>query len=100
MLTSSSPARTLHFAARAASSGLHENSARKAVGVDLSLASMTLDSETDLLPYRSRTCWSLGRLIPIGVIGPQSPVSMTTSMALAVIPRTLDLRYFASQGMW
>src|SRR5215218_8198786 len=100
MLTSSSPARTLHFAALAASSASHENSARKAVGVDLSLASITFDSETDLLPYRSRTCWSLGRLMPIGVIGPQSPVSSTTSIALAVIPFTSGLRYAFNQGIW
>jgi hypothetical protein len=61
---------------------------------------MTLDSDTDLLPWRSRISWSLGRLIPIGVIGPQSPVSTTTSMALAVMPRTSGLRYFGSHGMW
>ena len=92
MFTSSSLPRTLHRVARSASSGLQENSRRNSVGVDLSLASITFESETDLLPYRSRIAWSLGRLIPIGVIGPQSPVSITTSIALAVIPRTSDLR--------
>ena len=55
---------------------------------------MTLDSDTDLLPYCSRIAWSLGRLMPIGVTGPESPVSMTTSMALAVMPVTFGLRYF------
>jgi hypothetical protein len=30
----------------------------------------------------------LGRLMPTGVIGPDSPVSMTMSMALAVTPWT------------
>ena len=60
---------------------------------------MTLASEKDLLPYCSRTLWLFGRLMPIGVIGPESPVSNTTSMALAVIPVTLSLRYFGSQGM-
>jgi hypothetical protein len=32
--------------------------------------------------------WSFGRLMPTGVIGPDSPVSMTTSMAFAVMPCT------------
>ena len=34
-----------------------------------------------------------------GVTGPESPVSMTTSIALATMPRTAGLRYFASNGM-
>jgi hypothetical protein len=38
--------------------------------------------------------------MPIGVTGPESPVSMTTSMALAVMPLTPGLRNFGSQGMW
>ena len=45
-----------------------------------------------MLPCSSRTFWSLGRLMPIGVIGPDSPVSITTSMALAVMPLTSGLR--------
>ena len=60
---------------------------------------MTLDRETDLLPYLSRMAWSFGRLTPIGMTGPASPVPTTTSIALAAIPWTLGLRYFASQGM-
>ena len=61
---------------------------------------MTLDSDTDLLPCSSRTSWSLGRLMPIGVTGPESPVSITTSMALAVMPFTSGLRNSGSYGMW
>ena len=38
--------------------------------------------------------------MPIGVTGPESPVSITTSIALATMPLTLGLRYFASYGMW
>ena len=41
--------------ARAASSGVHENSVRNSGSVDLSYASLTFDSDTDLLPYCSRT---------------------------------------------
>ncbi len=37
--------------------------------------------------------------MPTGVTGPESPVSMTTSIALAVIPCTPGLRYFGSHGM-
>ena len=55
---------------------------------------MTFDSATDLLPYFSRIDWSFGRLMPIGVTGPESPVSTTTSIALATMPCTLGLRYF------
>ena len=46
----SSPATLLHFSARAASSGVHENSLRNSGSVDLSYASLTFDSDTDLLP--------------------------------------------------
>ena len=53
---------------------------------------MTFASEIDLLPCCSRTVWSLGRLMPMGVRGPASPISMTTSMALAVMPVTPALR--------
>ena len=38
--------------------------------------------------------------MPIGVTGPESPVSTTTSMALATMPFTIGLRNFASYGMW
>jgi len=61
------------FRPRAASSGVHENSPRIVPGVDLSYASTTLASETDLLPYSSRMRWSFGRLMPTGVTGPESP---------------------------
>ena len=37
--------------------------------------------------------------MPTGVIGPESPVSMTTSMALAVMPRTPCFLYWSAQGM-
>ena len=50
MLVVSSPARAFHFAARATSSGVHENSLRNSGSVDLSYASLTFDSDTDLLP--------------------------------------------------
>ena len=43
-----------NFIPRSASSGVHENSPRIVPGVDLSYASTTLASETDLLPYCSR----------------------------------------------
>jgi hypothetical protein len=94
-----SPARLLHFSARAASSGDQANSRRNSLEVDLSYASFTFVSDTDLLPYFSRISWSFGRLIPTGVIGPESPDSTTTSIALAVMPRTPCLRYLGSQGM-
>src|SRR5678815_2677444 len=87
-----------YFAPRSASSGVHENSARIVPGVDLSYASTTFESDTDLLPCSSRMRWSLGRLIPIGVTGPESPVSTITSMALATMPLTLALWYFGSAG--
>ena len=35
--------------------------------------STTLRGVTDLLPYCSRIVWSLGRLMPTGVIGPSRP---------------------------
>src|SRR5260221_14479592 len=89
-----------HRSARATSSGLHANSPRIPLGVDLSYASLTLDSDTDLLPYVSRIDVSFGRLMPTGVIGPESPVSTTMSMAFATIPVTDGFRYFGSQGMW
>ena len=47
----------------------------------------------------SRIAWSFGRLMPTGVTGPESPVSVTTSMALATMPVTLGLRYCGSQGI-
>ena len=50
MLVVSSPANAFHFAARAASSGVHENSLRNSGSVDLSYASFTFESDTDLLP--------------------------------------------------
>jgi hypothetical protein len=43
--------------------------------------------------------WSLGRLMPTGVTGPLSPVSQTTSMLRAEMPRTRGLRNCASYGM-
>src|SRR5215468_11152785 len=99
MLVVRSPASAFHFVARATSSGVHENSLRNSGSVDLSYASLTLDNDTDLLPYCSRIAWSFGRLMPTGVTGPESPVSTTTSMALAVMPCTPCLRYLASHGM-
>src|ERR1700674_1392716 len=99
MLVSKSPATEPHLVDRAASSGVQENSLRKFGSDDLSYASLTLESDTDLLPYCWRTLSSFGRLMPTGVMGPASPVSMTTSMALAVMPCTLGLRYFASHGI-
>ncbi len=57
------------------------------------------ESATDLLPYRSRTDCSLGRLIPTGVMGPDSPVSITTSMARAVTPVTPGFRNAGSHGI-
>ena len=50
MLVVSSPANAPHFSARATSSGVHENSLRNSGSVDLSYASLTFDSDTDLLP--------------------------------------------------
>ncbi len=50
MLVVSSPASAFHFDARDASSGVHENSLRNSGSVDLSYASLTFDSDTDLLP--------------------------------------------------
>ena len=50
----SSPENAPHFAARSASSWVHENSLRIDPGVALSPASRTFDSDTDLLPYFSR----------------------------------------------
>src|SRR5512142_1823349 len=99
MFVWSSPEKLLHFCARAASSSVHANSRRNSGSVDLSYASLTVDSETDLLPYFSRIVWSFGRLMPTGVLGPEAPVSMTVSIALAVMPRTPGLRYFGSHGM-
>src|SRR5512141_3464480 len=99
MFVCSSPEKLLHFCARAASSPVHANSRRNSGSVDLSYASFTFDSDTDLLPYFSRIVWSFGRLIPTGVTGPESPVSITVSIALAVMPRTPGLRYLGSQGM-
>jgi hypothetical protein len=58
-----------------------------------------LESDTDLLPYVSRIAWSFGRLMPTGVIGPESPVSTTTSIAFAVTPRTPLFRYSAAHGI-
>src|SRR4029078_10174986 len=98
MFSVSSLANAPHFSARAASSALHENSVRNSGSIDLSYASLTFDIDTDLLPTRSGTPWSLGGLIPTGVTGPESPDSTTTSMALAVIPRTPVLRYLGSHG--
>src|SRR4026208_2046668 len=89
-----------YFAPPPASSGVHENSARIVPGVDLSYASTTFESDTDLLPCSSRIRWSFGRLMPIGVTGPESPVSTITSMALATMPLTLALWYLASAGDW
>ena len=60
---------------------------------------MTFDNDTDLLPYISRMSWSFGRLMPIGVTGPESPASTITSIARAVTPVTLGLRYCGSHGM-
>src|SRR5580704_5176136 len=99
MFVVSSPPTALHFSARVLSSGVHENSLRNAGRVDLSYASETFDSDTDLLPWRSRIASSLGRLIPTGVIGPESPVSMTISIALAVMPLTPAFRYLGSHGI-
>src|SRR5262245_64938 len=56
MLTRRSLPSELHLVARAVSSGDHENSLRNSGRVDLSYASLTFESETDLLPYCSRTC--------------------------------------------
>src|SRR3954465_10874304 len=95
-----SPARVPYFSDRFASSGDQENSPRSDVGDDLSYASEILESDTDLLPYSSRTFWAFGRLMPTVVIGPASPVSTTVSSALATVPLTIALRYFASYGMW
>jgi hypothetical protein len=50
MLVVSSLANALHFAARCASSAVHENSVRNSGSVDLSYASFTFDNDTDLLP--------------------------------------------------
>jgi len=36
----------------------------------------------------------------MGVSGPESPLSTTTSIALALTPVTSALRYFGSHGMW
>ena len=85
--------------ARATSSGDHENSLRNPASIERSYASFTLEIDTDLLPYCSRTSCSFGRLMPIGVTGPASPVSMTTSMTFAVIPCTFSLQYCGSHGM-
>ena len=54
MAVVSSCAKPPHFLARSASSPLHENSTLIASGVERSYASLTLASETDLLPYFSR----------------------------------------------
>ena len=54
---------------------------------------MTLLKDTDLLPYWTRMSRGLGRLMPMGVTGPASPVSITTSIALADTPCTWGLRY-------
>src|SRR5215469_15413750 len=99
MFVVNSLAKLLHFSARSASSGLHANSRRNSADVDLSYASVTFESETDLLPYCSRMLWSLGRLMPTGVTGPESPVSITTSIALAETPRTPCFLYLSSHGM-
>ncbi len=37
--------------------------------------------------------------MPTGVIGPESPVSITTSMAVAVMPFTPALRNSGAHGM-
>jgi hypothetical protein len=100
MSVRSSPASVPCFKLRSDSSVVKENSLRMVFGVPLSLASRTLLSVTDLLPCASRMAWSFGRLMPIGVTGPESPVSITTSMALATMPFTIGLRNFASYGMW
>ena len=54
MSVCSSPASVPNRVARSTSSGLHENSPRIEFGVDLSYASFTFESDTDLLPYFSR----------------------------------------------
>jgi hypothetical protein len=46
----SSPANAFHCSARRTSSGVHENSLRNSGSVDLSYASLTYESDTDLLP--------------------------------------------------
>ena len=94
----SRPANVPNFSARCASSGVHENSARVVPGLALSLASRMFESETDLLPCSSRTFWSFGRLMPTAEVGPASPVSTTTSIALATMPLTFGLRYFGIPG--
>ncbi|MND06217.1 hypothetical protein D3C83_274790 [compost metagenome] len=50
MSVCSSPDSAVNRAARSASSGVHANSLRTASGVELSFASRTLESDTDLLP--------------------------------------------------
>ena len=98
-LVVNSEAMLLHRAARSASSRVQENSRHSAGGIDRSYASITLVSDTDLLPCCSRMRSSFGRLIPIGVTGPESPVSTTTSIALAEMPVTPCFRYRGSHGM-
>ena len=97
----SSPPSSANFAARSRFLGRPgELAAHRCRASRGSYASFTFDSDTDLLPYFSRIAWSFGRLMPIGVTGPESPVSTTTSMALATMPWTFGLRYFGSHGMW
>src|SRR5215203_2979522 len=100
MLVVSSLVKAFQRSARAASSASQQNSLLNSGGIDASYASATFDSETDLLPYCSRTASSFGRLMPTGVIGPESPVSISTSIAVADTPRTWGFRYFGSHGMW
>ena len=95
----SSEAKAPQRSARSTSAWLQANSARYERGVDFSYASVTFESDTDLLPCVSRISWSFGRFTPMGVIGPASPVSMTTSTARAVTPVTRGLRYFGAQGI-
>ena len=62
---------------------------------------VTFESVHRLAAVLSRgSRWSFGRLTPIGVIGPASPVSMTTSTARrGTRPSRVGLRYCGAQGI-
>jgi len=82
-----------------AKAAVQQNSVRKPSGVVRSCASLTLERDNERLPCRSRISWSLGRLMPIGVSGPESPTSTSTSIASAEIPSTCGFRYSCAHGM-
>src|SRR2546426_1206399 len=98
MLVVSASHSVFHFLLRSNSASSQTNSLRAAIGADLSYASTTLPRLTDLLPYFTRMSSGLGRLMPIGVIGPESPVSSTTWIAFAEMPLTFGFRYCGAYG--